>query len=303
MSARPPGVVSGEPNITPIFSRSWLMKIAVVSNFDSEPVSFRIACDIRRACSPTWVSPISPSISARGTSAATESITTSVERARAHEHVGDLERLLAAVGLGDEELVDVDPERTRVGGIERVLGVDERRDPAGPLGLGDDVQADRGLARALRARRPRRCARGGCRRSPSARSSESDPVGIDPISTFIGCSPSFITAPLPCCFSICWSVTSSILSRSTRSSFRPGPTPEGALPARDRVSAPDERSSTLATGSDISYTPVIRAVGSDPPAFGSNGREATRTGVRTQAPPSSTQGERPDGLVDGRRSP
>src|SRR4249919_786639 len=30
-----------------------------------------------RACSPTWVSPISPSISARGTRAATESITTS----------------------------------------------------------------------------------------------------------------------------------------------------------------------------------------------------------------------------------
>ena len=77
MSARPPGVVSGEPNITPIFSRSWLMKIAVVSNFDNEPESLRIAWDISRACSPTWVSPISPSISARGTSAATESMTTS----------------------------------------------------------------------------------------------------------------------------------------------------------------------------------------------------------------------------------
>ena len=40
------------------------------------PVSLRRACDIRRACRPTWESPISPSISARGTSAATESITT-----------------------------------------------------------------------------------------------------------------------------------------------------------------------------------------------------------------------------------
>ena len=39
-------------------------------------VSFRSACDIRRACSPTWLSPISPSISAFGTSAATESTTT-----------------------------------------------------------------------------------------------------------------------------------------------------------------------------------------------------------------------------------
>ena len=33
------------------------------------------SCDISRACSPTWVSPISPSNSARGTSAATESTT------------------------------------------------------------------------------------------------------------------------------------------------------------------------------------------------------------------------------------
>jgi hypothetical protein len=49
LSARPPGVVSGEPHITPIFSRSWLMKIAVVSNLDSEPESLRIACDISRA--------------------------------------------------------------------------------------------------------------------------------------------------------------------------------------------------------------------------------------------------------------
>ena len=33
-----------------------------------------------------------------------------VDRAGAHEHVGDLERLLAVVGLGDEQLVDVDAD-------------------------------------------------------------------------------------------------------------------------------------------------------------------------------------------------
>ena len=38
-------------------------------------VSLRIAWDISRAWRPTWVSPISPSISALGTSAATESMT------------------------------------------------------------------------------------------------------------------------------------------------------------------------------------------------------------------------------------
>ena len=53
-----------------------------------------------------------------------------VERRRAHQHVGDLERLLAGVRLGDEQLVDVHAELARVRGVERVLGVDERGDAA-----------------------------------------------------------------------------------------------------------------------------------------------------------------------------
>ena len=61
--------------MTPIFSRSWLMKIIVVLELLSAPVIFRSAWLISRACRPTWLSPISPSISARGTSAATESMT------------------------------------------------------------------------------------------------------------------------------------------------------------------------------------------------------------------------------------
>ena len=40
------------------------------------PVNLRNAWLIRRACKPMWLSPISPSISARGISAATESMTT-----------------------------------------------------------------------------------------------------------------------------------------------------------------------------------------------------------------------------------
>ena len=69
-------VVSGLPYITPTFSRSWLMKIAIVPVLLTIPVSLRSACDIKRACKPTKLSPISPSISAFGTSAATESMTT-----------------------------------------------------------------------------------------------------------------------------------------------------------------------------------------------------------------------------------
>ena len=51
------------------------MKIAVVPVLCSAPVILRSAWLMSRACRPTWLSPISPSISARGTSAATESIT------------------------------------------------------------------------------------------------------------------------------------------------------------------------------------------------------------------------------------
>ena len=51
------------------------MKTAVVPELLSAPVILRSAWLMSRACRPTWLSPISPSISARGTSAATESIT------------------------------------------------------------------------------------------------------------------------------------------------------------------------------------------------------------------------------------
>ena len=62
-----------------------------------------------------------------------------VDGAGAHQHVDDLERLLAVVGLGDQQLVGVDADLPRVGGVDGVLGVDEGADPAARLGLGDDV--------------------------------------------------------------------------------------------------------------------------------------------------------------------
>ncbi len=51
------------------------MKMAIVFVLLIVPDNLRIACDIKRACRATCVSPISPSISARGTKAATESTT------------------------------------------------------------------------------------------------------------------------------------------------------------------------------------------------------------------------------------
>ncbi|MNY29373.1 hypothetical protein D3C86_1634090 [compost metagenome] len=72
--------------MTPTFSRSWLMKMTMALDLPMVAVSFRRAWLMRRACRPTWVSPMSPSSSALGTRAATESTTirsTAAERTRA----------------------------------------------------------------------------------------------------------------------------------------------------------------------------------------------------------------------------
>ena len=74
-----------------------------------------------------------------------------VDRARAHQHVGDLERLLAGVGLGDQQLVDVDADRLGVDRVHRVLGVDVGARAAVALRLGDDVHGERRLAGRLGA--------------------------------------------------------------------------------------------------------------------------------------------------------
>ena len=150
MSARPPGVVSGLPNMTPIFSRSWLVNTRQVFERLTAPVSLRSAWLISRAWMPTKLSPISPSISARGTRAATESRTTMStppERIR----VSVISSACSPVsGWLTQQLVDVDAAGARVARVERVLDVDERGDAAGALRLGDDVLAERGLARRLR---------------------------------------------------------------------------------------------------------------------------------------------------------
>ena len=112
-------------------------------------VSLRIAWLISRAWAPTWASPISPSSSAFGRQRRDRVDDDDRDRAGADQRLGDLQRLLAGVGLGDQELVDVDAELLGVDRVERVLGVDEGADAALALLLGDDVQRERGLARAL----------------------------------------------------------------------------------------------------------------------------------------------------------
>jgi len=74
-----------------------------------------------------------------------------VNRAGTHQHVGNLQGLLASVGLGNEELGDVHPQLLGVLGVEGVLGVDEGAGAALLLGLGHHLQGERGLAGGFRA--------------------------------------------------------------------------------------------------------------------------------------------------------
>ena len=72
-----------------------------------------------------------------------------VERARPDQHVGDLEALLPGVGLGDQQVVDVDADGLGVHRIHGVLGVDVGAGAAVALGLGHHVHGQGGLPRRL----------------------------------------------------------------------------------------------------------------------------------------------------------
>ena len=126
------------------------MKIRHVFDFDTTPVSFRSACDISRACRPICASPISPSISAFGTSAATESTTTTStppDRMRTSTISSACSPLS---GCETQEVVEVDAELLGVGRVERVLRIDEGGHAAELLRLGDHLQRERRLAGRLR---------------------------------------------------------------------------------------------------------------------------------------------------------
>ena len=143
--ARPPVVVSGLPNMTPIFSRSWLMKMQVVFDFEGVVPSFRRACDIRRACRPTLLSPISPSISARGTRAATLSMTMA-SMALERTSMSQISSACSPVSGWEMRTSSyINPKTGRIGRIECMLGVDEGDDAAERLGLGENLKGKRGF--------------------------------------------------------------------------------------------------------------------------------------------------------------
>ena len=127
------------------------MKMQIVFDLLRLAVSLRSAWDMSRAWRPTWVSPISPSISARGVSAATESMTTTSSAPERMSMSAISSACSPVSGWEIEQLVDVDADGLGVDRVHGVLGVDVGADAAVALGLGHDVHGEGGLARRLRA--------------------------------------------------------------------------------------------------------------------------------------------------------
>ena len=116
--------------MTPIFMRIWLMKMS--RQLDLETVDGELAQGLAhqpRLQADVAVAHVALDLGL-GHQRGDRVDDDDVDGAGADEHVGDLERLLAVVGLGDEQLVGLDAELAGVGGVERVLGVDERGDAA-----------------------------------------------------------------------------------------------------------------------------------------------------------------------------
>ena len=144
-------VTSGLPNMTPIFSRSWLVKQQMVPERLRLPVELaqRLAHEAGLQADEA-VAHLALDLGLgreRGHGVDGDD----VEGAAAHQHLGDLEGLLAVVRLRDQQVVDVDADGLGVDGVHGVLGVDERRLPAQLLRLGDEVVDHGRLARRLRA--------------------------------------------------------------------------------------------------------------------------------------------------------
>ena len=126
------------------------MKITMVFDLEIEAVSLRSAWLISRACRPgSAVAHLAFEFGARH-QRRDRIDHQHVDRAGAHQRVGDLQRLLAGVGLRDQQVVDIDAELAGIDRVERVFGVDEGADAALLLRLGHGVQRQRGLARGFR---------------------------------------------------------------------------------------------------------------------------------------------------------
>ena len=74
-----------------------------------------------------------------------------VDGIAAHQSVGDVQRVFTAVRLGDQQFFQLDADFRRIPGINGVFGVDDGAPASRGLGVGDDMQAERGFAGRFRS--------------------------------------------------------------------------------------------------------------------------------------------------------
>ena len=84
-------------------------------------------------------------------------------------------RLLAGVGLGDQELVGLHPQLLGIDRVKRVLGIDKGGNAAGLLHLGNKMQRNGRFPRGLGAEDLGDAARAECRRRPGLSRAKSPP--------------------------------------------------------------------------------------------------------------------------------
>ncbi|CAM5734838.1 hypothetical protein SMICM304S_09930 [Streptomyces microflavus] len=188
------------------------MKIAVVLDWLSALVILRRAWLIRRAWRPTCESPISPSISARGTRAATESITI---RSRAPERtsMSTISSACSPLSGWDRMRLSMStPSFLAYSGSSACSASMNATEPpsfcAFATACSVSVVLPEDSGPYTSTTRPR-----GRPPTPRATSRAVDPVGMTSMGSF-GRSPRRITAPLPNCRSIRASAASSAFSRS-----------------------------------------------------------------------------------------
>ena len=74
-----------------------------------------------------------------------------VHRVRAHEHVGNFQRLLTGIRLGNQQLINVNTQLFRINRVQCVLGIHKGTGFTLFLRFRDNLQSQRGFTGALRA--------------------------------------------------------------------------------------------------------------------------------------------------------
>ena len=126
------------------------MKMTMQLEREMEAVSLRSAWLIRRACRPGSDIAHLAFDFGTGRERGNRVDHQHIDGTGTHQRIGDLQRLLARIGLRDQEVFEINTKLAGINRIERMLSIDEGANAALLLRLGNGVQGKCRLARAFR---------------------------------------------------------------------------------------------------------------------------------------------------------